>query len=359
MRRDKYQTINSIMAESLNPLLRLSLSPPPDVSCATIADLAGLHYGIVGHVEPIAGETDRSFSMHAGNRRYVVKLFNVALGDPDLAFRTALLQRLAAEAPDILCPRITPTLNGEPWARVKGSGATHRVQVQSWLDGVVPQGRTLTPTLAHALGQMAAATDRALEHGLAEGDTLQPCIWDIRQIVTLVGVIGTPDDALIAPMVSAAVAGMAEAQPRLSALPVQPIHNDVNPSNILMSQDSSHIAGLIDFGDAVMAPAVQDLAVAAAYQIGVGDDGLDSVAALVAGYCSRRPLLTAEWEVLPALVAARLALTLIVTAWRARLFPQNRAYILRNADHARGALAMWLTMKPADIIERLGRDLKA
>ncbi|WP_163066531.1 phosphotransferase, partial [Acinetobacter baumannii] len=48
----------------------------------------------------------------------------------------------------------------------------------------------------------------------------------------------------------------------------QVVHNDFNPHNVLAgATDDDEIAGVIDFGDMVRSPLIQDLATACAYQL--------------------------------------------------------------------------------------------
>ena len=115
-----------------------------------------------------------------------------------------------------------------------------------------------------------------------------------------------------------------------NTLPRQVIHNDFNPHNILVSPSNPDVlAGVIDFGDMVEAPLINDLAVALSYQIGAGN-GLENAIAILAAYHRVRPLDRSEIACLPTLLRTRLAMTVIITEWRASLHPENREYILRN-----------------------------
>jgi hydroxylysine kinase len=67
---------------------------------------------------------------------------------------------------------------------------------------------------------------------------------------------------------------------------------------------------------------------------------------VVRGYTSVSPLTEAEVALIPALVAGRLAMTLAITARRARQHPENRAYILRNAPAAFKGLVRLLDAPP-------------
>jgi Ser/Thr protein kinase RdoA (MazF antagonist) len=61
---------------------------------------------------------------------------------------------------------------------------------------------------------------------------------------------------------------MQQVQPRLGGLRHQVIHNDLNPYNVLVDpQDHITTVGLIDFGDMVQAPLINELAVACSYQL--------------------------------------------------------------------------------------------
>lgn len=61
----------------------------------------------------------------------------------------------------------------------------------------------------------------------------------------------------------------------------------------------------------------------------------------VDAFSAERALTAEEISLLPIIVAMRLAMTVLITNWRANLYPDNRAYILRNEPNAwRGLVAM-------------------
>ena len=77
-----------------------------------------------------------------------------------------------------------------------------------------------------------------------------------------------------------------------------------------------------------------DLATALAYHVTSGETPFGSVVEMTGAYSAVLPLTADEVELLPDLVAARLALTIAITGWRAAEYPANAAYILRNAERA-------------------------
>ncbi len=97
---------------------------------------------------------------------------------------------------------------------------------------------------------------------------------------------------------------------------------------------NEEIAGVIDFGDSVHSPIVQDLAVAAAYQFEPTGHPLEGPAEVAAAFHELYPLLPEEVEILPDFIGARFALAIAISFWRAARHPDNAAYIMRNQNAA-------------------------
>ncbi|MEE8497642.1 MAG: phosphotransferase, partial [Acidimicrobiia bacterium] len=126
-----------------------------------------------------------------------------------------------------------------------------------------------------------------------------------------------------------------EVEPLLAAAPSQVIHGDVNPWNLLVdSARPDSITGLIDFGDVIRSPRVIDPAIAVAYQCFGQEDPAGVAADLVGAYHQVMTLSETEIELVPDLVMARLVQSLTIGAWRAELHPENRDYILADAEPA-------------------------
>jgi 4-aminobutyrate aminotransferase-like enzyme len=94
------------------------------------------------------------------------------------------------------------------------------------------------------------------------------------------------------------------------------------------------VAGIIDFGDIVRTALVNDVAIGASYLLTIGAQPLEHPLLFVAAYHAVCPLMTAELDLIYDLMAARLAMTVAITEWRARRDPANRPYITKNAGIA-------------------------
>jgi hypothetical protein len=80
----------------------------------------------------------------------------------------------------------------------------------------------------------------------------------------------------------------------------------------------------------VAAPRIDDLAVAAAYQVDVDGDALGAMASFAAAFHAETPLRAAELDLLWPLVQARLVRVVAITGWRAARQPHHADYLLRN-----------------------------
>jgi 4-aminobutyrate aminotransferase-like enzyme/Ser/Thr protein kinase RdoA (MazF antagonist) len=114
----------------------------------------------------------------------------------------------------------------------------------------------------------------------------------------------------------------------LSSLPHSIIHGDANDHNVLVNGDD---VTLIDFGDMHYTATIGELAIAAAYVALNKEDPLTAISHVVAGY---QP---AELEVLFPLILLRLAVSVVNSAHRKSLYP-NDPYITISEKPAWEAL---------------------
>jgi Ser/Thr protein kinase RdoA (MazF antagonist) len=218
-------------------------------------------------------------------------------------------------------------------------GTPTTLRLMTFFDGT-PQYQTRR-TMAQRVdvAKKLARLDRALktfEHAKIDHDLL----WDITRAARLrfmVEAIADPDERSLATYYLDAFE--ADAAGLLGSLRWQFIHNDLNPHNVLVKPtEPDVVTGLIDFGDMMFAPTINEIAVAASYEDFFSEGWLDGVCAFVAAYAQDFPLTRDELSILACLIATRHVLTLAITEWRASLYPENRAYILRNRATAVTAL---------------------
>jgi hydroxylysine kinase len=329
-------------------------TPPPAVTESDALAILHQHYGLRARVRLLAGERDRNFAIEDDTgRRSVLKIYNSSDGAEIRAMQHGALGHIHARAPDCPVPQILPTRTGDEEALIRHGGKTVAAVVISRLPGENPTSRDLTPALRRELGRVVGRLGRALadfRHPGAE----RIILWDMMHVARLRPLA----DLIDRPARRAAVLAWldhfaAVTHPAASALPQQPIHNDLSLSNLLVDPDTrSNVVGVIDFGDIVHAPRINELAIAASYFLSPLDEPAQAIADILRGAAANLHLTTAEIAAMPALIRARLATRILLSGWRARLFPDNRDYILRSN---RAAWLIWdrLQASPADLPARL------
>jgi hydroxylysine kinase len=313
---------------------------PPSFSTAGAARVALENFGINGVLQPLVSERDQNFRLQTPDgRRYTLKISNHAEQLEVIDFQNQALLHVAQKDASIPLPRVIPTLEGLLHSTVRHEGKTHFVRVLSWLEGSVLHDATASAELAHRLGRFLARLDVALQDFDHPGSSL-PLLWDMKRAAGLADFIEYIEDPGLRQLITQTLDNfVSRVKPVLDTLRTQVIHNDMNPGNVLMDPERpDQISGLIDFGDMTRSPLIIDLAVAASYQLGAGQDPLAGVLPLIGGYHSIEPLQQTEMELLTDLVRTRLITSLLIGSYRSILFPENREYLLISHRSAKNFL---------------------
>jgi len=342
--------------------LRLMTTPAPAVSPEAAAELVHERFALAGSAASLDSERDRNFRFTADDgREYVLKISNPAESPAVLDFQARALDHIARTAPDLPVPRIEPGPDGELLQAVDLAGRRSLVRLVSYLPGTPVGDVASTPALRRDLGATLAALGRALQ-GFFHAAAQHPLLWDVNQTPAVRELCAHMDDRRgrqLAERVFARHAAHGEAA--LASLRAQVIHNDFNPDNVLVSADEpERVSGIIDFGDMVHAPLVNDLAVLAAYQVVGQDDELAALAVLAeiaAAYHAVRPLEPAEVDMLFHLVQLRLATSVAICAWRAREHPENVDYILGGHEASLRTMARLAAIDEREAVRVLRYEL--
>ena len=348
-----------ILVMSAAPNARLSellAAPSPALSSEAAERVARDHFGVVGSATALDSERDQNFhirTLHGPG--YVLKIAN-PLESPEVTdFQTQALLHIAASDADLPVPRVCSTSDGATQTRIDiGSHQQSTVRLLTYLSGVPTSACNSTPRLRADLGACLARLGKAL-FDFSHPSANHPLLWNLSSAAGLIDLVEHIPSADHRSLVTRRIQHFERAVlPLLSALRWQVIYNDLNPGNVLLDpRDPERVTGIIDFGDMVYSPLVADVAVAAAYQLRHTPDPFDAAAQLACAYHRVVPLEQREIDLLFDLIATRLALAVIITAWRASLYPHNRRYILRNAGSHCDFLKRFEQMSGDDVRNRL------
>jgi 4-aminobutyrate aminotransferase-like enzyme/Ser/Thr protein kinase RdoA (MazF antagonist) len=279
--------------------------------------------------DPLDSERDQNFRLDTSERgEFVLKIANAAEDPAVLDLQNRALQHVAQRDPELEVPRLVLTPGGETSALVTGpDGRRHLARVLTFLPGRTLGEVPHKPELLRSLGTTLARLGRALR-GFFHPAAGHELLWDFKHAARL----RVHLDEIRDPARRAWAAGCLDrfetrVAPVLPDLRAQVIHNDVSLHNTLVDSEGVRVAGIIDFGDLVHAPLVNDLAVTVTEVMLAAPDPIAAAAAVVNAFDRGEALRYEERALLFDLVATRLAMAVLISAWRVSRHPENREYI--------------------------------
>ena len=321
---------------SLSEIAEVFTAAAPPITLDAVQALVHQHYGLQTHASLLSSERDQNFLLAAGDgQQYVLKITNPAEDRQVTDFHTQAFSRIAKIDPELPVPHWLPTRDGKVellYAGAAGDEVPRVVRLMTFMPGIPLNLATRSAEQRHNLGHTLARLGLALR-GYFHPAAGQQLLWDIQHGQTLRPLLVHIEDPGQRALAARFLSNFEKnALPHLPKLRAQVIHNDFQPYNALVDDaDHSQISGIIDFGDMVYAPLIDDLAVACAYQLDEGPQPLATAAELISAYHEWVQLEPLEIDLLYDLIAMRLVMTVLITNWRAALHPHNREYILRNA----------------------------
>ena len=319
---------------------RLLTSNKPSAKAADAVGLVASAFGLEATAAQLAGERDANFHLTTRDGRgFMLKIVNAA-EDPDISdLQVRALGHIAARDPTLPTPRPVPSPDGLDEVYATFDETRHVARLSTYLPGLPLHFSTPSTAQAAALGHCLARLDLALRdfrHPAADRDLL----WDLRQAPKLRPLLSYIADARRRQLATAALDRYEqEIAPLTSAFRNQIVHNDFNPHNVLVDSDNpTLVTGVLDFGDMVHTALINDVAIAAAYQV-TDAAPLERPLALVQAFHALIPLQEIEVDALFDLIAVRLVVSITISEWRASLYPENADYILRNQPQVAAALS--------------------
>jgi len=330
----------------------------PPISPAEAARIALELYLLRADVRPLPGEYDDNFRLATPDERgFVLKIMHVAREDSFVDMQCRALAHLAERAPHLALPRVSPNSSGQLFAHVQtADGARRIVWVLSFLPGsTLAEVQPHTPELLESLGRLLAEMDAALldfSHPAAN----RILKWDLSRSLwareKLSAVVDPQRRALAEHFLNLFEQ---EAVPRFHRLRRSVIYGDGNDHNALVGPASSkprEVVSVIDFGDMHTGLTVAEPAVAAAYAMLGKDDPLSAAGSVLAGYHRCFPLNDDEIAVFFMLMTTRLAVSVINSAYRKSLIPDD-TYVTVTEAPAWAALQRLAQMPVVQANERI------
>ncbi|KJF69982.1 phosphotransferase [Agrobacterium arsenijevicii] len=310
------------------------------VEANEVARILEQYWGVRGSVRSLVAERDEILEVSTSdNRRYVLKIYS-ASESPSLAdLRARACVHIAENDSTLPVPEIIRTNGALQAVTTMGGGEDRVVQLMTFLDGISQVSSPKSSRQAFEIGRALGRTASALAHFEHPADR-RNLVWDLANAASVRKLLPEISSGRwqmphrILERFEDTTLGM------LGDLPSQVIHNDFNGHNLLMEpHDATTIAGIIDFGDVTRSQRINDVAIAACYQLRFDEPGLSGALDVARGYNSVSTLDPREIAILPDLIFTRLAIAVAITEFRASRIPERASQILKNTGYAWRALS--------------------
>lgn len=274
---------------------------PPAFAPDEVRVLIKRQYGIDGQLKALEGERDQNFRISDGGpQRWVVKISGDTETQSRVDYYVQTLLHLEKMAPQLPLPRGVKSKSGDLYfVHQFENGMSQIVRLVTYLEGkpVLSREQSNRDWIFH-LGAFQGAICRALT-GFSHPGCYESMPWNSSSNLifepALMRLLEPDFTTLLEQHMDRL---QAVSQPALQNIRPQIIHNDAHTGNIL-TDDLGQITGVIDFGDSICAPVIQDLAVSATSIAEMfPSEACALIVELKRGFCSELPLLPEEHEIL-------------------------------------------------------------
>ena len=308
-------------------------------------------------VTPLVSERDCNFLVINNEEKAILKISNHKEERGVLEFQTEAMLHLE-QTTSLNLPKPKKSIDKEYLLQREIGGEDCYVRMVSYLEGVplddiraeITEPQALHLSMGNFLAKLGIGLD-----SFSHPNEKHRLLWDVAQTESLFDLLGNIQDKQKRRMAEfSLIYFQKNTKDLLSKQRKQVIHNDMNPDNVLVSIERVNpVVGMIDFGDMLYAPLINDLAVACAYEVIRMESLYGGSKDLLLGYHNENELSNSEVMLLPMLVYNRIAMSLIISEWRACKHPENKEYILGNIDRT------WSVFKEIkeDEIEKIGTQL--
>ncbi|MEJ7748698.1 MAG: aminotransferase class III-fold pyridoxal phosphate-dependent enzyme, partial [Candidatus Limnocylindrales bacterium] len=353
---------------------------PPDFDEADVLEIAESTFAVrAGMARNLGSERDQTFLLGDGvappSALAVLKISNAAETPAilDMEALAVLHARQADPGLPLAVPRRVPgsgqrlvpgseRRHDDPAARratIRRDSQRHHVRVYDVLPG---RGRTdprvLTDAALADWGAMVARVGRALR-GYFHPAASRTMLWDVQHAARtrpLLGAIRDPERrALVGRVLDRHDDVVAPAWPLLRA---QIVHGDLTTDNAL-TDDHGRITGVVDFGDMSHSALVVDLASALDSLLNGrhGDELFRAARLILDGYQRITPLEPLELRLLGEVLAARAAVTIAISSWRAEQGLEEAAFAERYNGSVASTIETLLSIGWDEVARRFGADV--
>ena len=292
---------------------------PPNFSIQDIVKYLSINFDLSGKVTSLYSDRDQNFLIQSeSNQKFILKISNPAERLEILELQNKAILYIRSREPNLGIPLQIGEIK-----EFNKDGKTYFVRLVEYLDGQFLKDSLVGNTAHEKLGIFLGTFSHSLD-GFFHSTADREFEWDVRAtelIKSRLDYLKSKSD------IKTVTHFLNEYEnnvlPKVIDLKMAVIHNDGNDHNILVDENGE-TTGIIDFGDMVYSYQVTEPAVCMAYLGLEKEDPFTPMAQVLKGYHSCFSLNNSELKSVIYLVCIRLCISVTMSAWRMKLFPENK-----------------------------------
>jgi hydroxylysine kinase len=291
-------------------------------------------YGMSGQLLRISTEKDDTFRLVTETGSVLVKVAAPDEGPDDIDLQVRAMRHLESYAPSIPVQRSVPSHDGSYYVSLEND-ARRSLRVLEFVEGRLLADVDATPALLADVGRVHGDMTVALTD-FTHDRQKRSTPWDLHSLTALRSVVDDVETSARRSLATTVLDRFEEVVvPHLGTLERQVVHGDVSPFNVIIErEESSGVAGIIDFGDILNSAVIFDLSVPISNQLDAkAHHPWERTFPYLEGFLSRRPLASIELDLLSITAPARLLLRALLTVRRAGNDPERRDYLVTHGQH--------------------------
>jgi len=326
------------------------------IDATEAAEVLREHYGLAGSLKRLATEKDDTFHVRTDDGEFVWKIANPAEPQSEILFQIELLQHIQRHDASLPVPRIVAAHDGSVLLAFTDSfGQSRLARLMTWLAGTPLDSTHSTAQGREQIGRVLARLRHATA-GFSHVADKRTIAWDVKNLPRLAPLLAVIDDPQQQQQLTRGMERFIALHERVLGLRQQVLHNDFSQSNIVVNHDhADFVVGLIDFGDAVRTAIAIDVSTALLNQLprNAATHPVQDLFAqgkdVLRGYLQLADLTREELELIPHLTMARVVTRALLSIARARQFPENHVYLLRNTEQGWAQLDWFLARSTDEV----------
>ncbi|GAB5522444.1 MAG: aminotransferase class III-fold pyridoxal phosphate-dependent enzyme [Roseivirga sp.] len=299
------------------------------------------HYGLSGcQFKKLVGYISTNYRIKCNQGTYLLKVYKDSPEDREQVLAEIEMIRCLDHLDAQSVSTAIPNSKGDLITVLDG----HIYRLMSFVEGQFLKEVEPTPTMYTSLGRFMGKIDVKLKDFRNAPIEARKLDWDLQyfqRVPPLTKYVQKPDDRKL--VEHFILQWDQHVYPRLEQLRRAIIHNDGNDWNVLIRQ--GEVKGIIDFGDAVHTPLINELGIAMAYALFDKEAPLEWATYIIQGYHNEYPLLQEELDLLYHIIAGRLVTSICFSSYDKTLQPDND-YITVSQQQVLALLRQWLVIGP-------------